>query len=107
LPSTMRLDLKSFRKLVKAPKIRFASPEDLLEILGLTPGAVSPLGLVNDTENRTIFYVDKQLWEAPIMCCHPNVNTETVQLSTEAFQSVVKATTNEFRVTKLPIITEE
>ena len=47
-----------FRRLIGAPKIRFAKPEDLSEILGITPGAVSPLGLVNDTNNKVTSIVD-------------------------------------------------
>ncbi|MHA2123353.1 MAG: YbaK/EbsC family protein [Promethearchaeota archaeon] len=55
IPYDKRLDLNQFRRSVGAPKIRFAGTEDLLETLGITPGAVSPIGLVNDTENRVIF----------------------------------------------------
>ncbi|MFW9901887.1 MAG: YbaK/EbsC family protein, partial [Candidatus Thorarchaeota archaeon] len=49
IPHENRLDLNQFRKMIGAPKIRFAGPEELLETLGITPGAVSPIGLVNDT----------------------------------------------------------
>ena len=48
IPAKKRLDLKAFRKLIGAPNVRFADDKALMEILGLTPGAVSPLGLVND-----------------------------------------------------------
>lgn len=99
-----RLDLKQFRKLVGAPKIRFASHEDLLEILGITPGAVSPIGLVNDQNNKTVFYVDRDLWNAAEICCHPNVNTETLQLTGENFRNIIKATTNQVEVLKLPYL---
>jgi Ala-tRNA(Pro) deacylase len=103
-PHEKRLDLKRFRKLVSAPKIRFAEAKDLLEILGLTPGAVSPLGLVNDKNNKTIFYVDSDLWNAAEICCHPNVNTETLQLLMENFHNIIKATTNQVEVIKLPYL---
>ena len=54
IPHEKRLDLKQFRKMIGAPKVRFAAPEELSEILGITAGAVSPIGLVNDTNNNVI-----------------------------------------------------
>ncbi len=103
-PSEKRLDLKQFRKLVGAPKIRFASHEDLLEILGIAPGVVSPIGLVNDQNDKTVFYVDRDLWNATEICCHPNVNTETLQLTRKNFRNIIKATTNQVEVLKLPYL---
>ena len=41
IPYNKRLDLNQYRKMIGAPKVRFAGPEDLLEVLGITPGAVS------------------------------------------------------------------
>ena len=55
IPHEERLDLNKFRGLIGAPKVRFAEPDDLSEILGLTPGAVSPLGLINDTKKYKIY----------------------------------------------------
>jgi Ala-tRNA(Pro) deacylase len=105
-PSEKRLDLKAFRKMVGAPNIRFASPEDLMDILGITPGAVSPLGLVNDTDHRSIFILDKELWNADTLCVHPNVNTETLQMKNEFFQKFVRITGTEIRLINLPYIEE-
>jgi Ala-tRNA(Pro) deacylase len=105
-PSEKRLDLKAFRKMVGAPNIRFASPEDLVEILGITPGAVSPLGLVNDTSHRAVFILEKELWNAKILCAHPNVNTETLQIKIEDFRKFVRATGTEIRLVNLPYIIE-
>lgn len=106
IPSEKRLDLKAFRKLIGAPKIRFASPEALLEILGLTPGAVSPLGLVNDTGHRAVFFLEKELWDAEILCVHPNINTETLQLQNEDFQRFVEATGTKIELIELPYVVE-
>lgn len=92
IPYDKRLDLNQFRRMIGAPKVRFAGPEDLLEVLGLTPGAVSPLGLVNDTDNKVLFMIDKDIWSANEICCHPNVNTETLQIPGSEFQRLIKAT---------------
>ena len=92
IPYDKRLDLNQFRRMIGAPKIRFAGPEDLLEVLGITPGAVSPLGLVNDTEDKVIFMIEEAIWNAKEVCCHPNVNTETLQIPGSEFQKLIKAT---------------
>jgi Ala-tRNA(Pro) deacylase len=103
-PHEKRLDLNQFRKSVGAPKIRFAEPEDLKEILGITPGAVSPIGLVNDINNKVIFIVDEQIWNAEEVCCHPNINTETLQIPGIEFQKLIRATGNTIEIKKLPYL---
>jgi len=101
-----RLDLKQFRKMIGAPKVRFAGPDDLKMILGLTAGSVSPLGLINDTKNKTIFMVDEEVWDAEEICCHPNINTETLQIPNVDFKKLIKATKNQIEVKKLPYLEE-
>lgn len=107
IPYDKRLDLNQFRKLIGAPKIRFAGPEDLSKILGITPGAVSPIGLVNDTNNKVIFMVDEEIWNADDVCCHPNVNTETLQIPGLEFQKLIKATGTTVEIRKLPYLEVE
>ena len=106
-PHDKRLDLNKFRRMIKAPKIRFADSEDLFDVLGITPGAVSPLGLVNDIDNKSIFIVDPEIWNAKEICCHPNVNTETLQIQGPEFQKLIKATGNIIEITELPYIDED
>jgi Ala-tRNA(Pro) deacylase len=101
-----RLDLKQFRKMIGAPKVRFAGLVDLKSILGLTAGSVSPLGLINDINNKTIFMVDEEVWNAEEICCHPNINTETLQIPNKDFQKLIKATKNLIEVKKMPFLEE-
>jgi Ala-tRNA(Pro) deacylase len=104
IPHEERLDLNQFRKLIGAPKIRFAGPEDLSEKLGISTGAVSPIGLVNDTNDNVIFIIDKKVWNAEEICCHPNVNTETLQIPGSNFQKLIKATGTSMEIRNLPYI---
>lgn len=104
IPYDKRLDLNQFRRMIGAPKVRFAEPEDLLEVLGITPGAVSPLGLVNDTEDKVIFMIDEDIWNANEICCHPNVNTETLQIPGTEFQKLIKATGTTMEIKNLPYL---
>ena len=104
IPYDKRLDLNQFRKMIGAPKVRFAKPEDLFEIFGITPGAVSPLGLINDTNNKVIFIIDETIWNAKEICCHPNVNTETLQIPGSDFQKLIKDTGTSMEIKKLPYL---
>ena len=104
IPHEKRLNIKEFRRMIGASKIRFAGPEDLFENLGITPGAVSPIGLVNDTQNKVILIVDKYIWNANEICCHPNINTETLQIPGPEFQKLIKATGTLMEIKNLPYL---
>ena len=104
IPYDKRLNLNQFRRMIGAPKVRFAGPEDLLEVLGITPGAVSPLGLVNDTEDKVLFMIEEDIWNAKEICCHPNVNTETLQIPGSEFQKLIKATGTTMEIKNLPYL---
>ncbi|MFX0135195.1 MAG: prolyl-tRNA synthetase associated domain-containing protein [Candidatus Hodarchaeota archaeon] len=104
IPHEKRLDLNKFRKLIGAPKVRFAEPEDLFEILGITSGAVSPIGLVNDANHKVIFMVDEDVWNAEEICCHPNINTQTLQIPGPEFRKLIKATETSIEIKNLPYL---
>lgn len=74
-----RVDLKDFRRKHGLRALSFASADDLLEIMKLTPGSVTPLGLLNDSEHRVKFYLDAE-FKGGMMGVHPNDNTATVYM---------------------------
>lgn len=76
-----RLNLKALSIAAGAPKLHFAEPADLLDVLGLTPGSVTVLALVNDPNHRVRLLVDADYWPAEAYLCHPLVNTATLTLS--------------------------
>jgi Ala-tRNA(Pro) deacylase len=104
ISSEKRLDLNKFRKLIGAPKVRFAGLEELSEILGITAGAVSPINLVNDINDIVIFIIDTNVWNAEEICCHPNVNTETLQIPGSDFRKLIKATGTSMEIKNLPYL---
>ncbi len=77
-----RVDLKDFRKKHGLRPLSFASPEDLMAIMGLIPGAVTPLGLLNDAERKVTLFLDSS-FSGGLVGVHPNDNTATVWLQTE------------------------
>lgn len=74
-----RVNLKDFRKAHGLRPLSFASPEDLKKYMELTPGAVTPLGLLNVEEAPITMYLDAEFKDS-IIGIHPNENTATVWL---------------------------
>ena len=66
-------------------------PLPILPGSGLIPGAVTPLGILNDTEKKVHFYLDKHFLEEPgLVGVHPNDNTATVWLKTEDLIRIIE-----------------
>ncbi len=82
--------------------LSFASPERLQKYLGLTPGSVSPFGLINDKENAVVVIVDRGLLRHEVLNYHPNVNTATLAVSREDFQRFLAECGNEVRYLEFP-----
>ncbi len=100
IPYDKKLDLNQFRKMISAPKIRFATGNELSETLGIKAGAVSPLAFINDKNNNVIFMIEESIWNAEEICCHPNINTETLQIPKNDFQKLIRDVSNNFEVRK-------
>ena len=97
-----RLDLKALGRAIGAPKLRFASEEELLAVLGLTPGAVTVLALVNDAAGQVELLVDAAYWPEAYYLCHPLVNTATLALSRESLERFLALTGHTPRVVEMP-----
>lgn len=95
-----RVNLKEFGKRNGLRKLSFASPEDLMSFMGLTPGSVTPLGLLNDKESRVRFFLDEEFTGHKIGV-HPNDNTATVWLEFEDLVCLIKSHGNEVTVTEI------
>lgn len=59
----------------------FADEATLLEVMGVKPGSVSPLGLANAASGQLDFILDAPVLDSPLVYCHPLINTQTVALS--------------------------
>lgn len=89
-----RVDLKAFRKAQGLRPLSFASAEELMARLGLIPGAVTPLGLLNGPEHRVRFYLDAEFLGNRIGV-HPCDNTATVWLQAEDLMRLIREHGNE------------
>lgn len=97
-----RVDLKEFKSKNNTRSLSFASKQDLMDIMKLMPGAVTPLGLLNDNERKVQFYIDKEFMEAPrLIGVHPNENTATVWLKTDDLIAVIEEHGNQIHVVNI------
>lgn len=81
LEISKRADLKDLVKVVGDDRLSFGSPERLMAELGLTPGSVSPFGLLNDADGSVRVLIDQDLRGAERLIFHPNINTASVVVS--------------------------
>ena len=101
MQSHKRLDLEKLAEVLDESKISFASEERLMKYLGLTPGAVGPFGLINNTDHLVIVVVDTGLLTFEKVAYHPNVNTATVVITTEDLKKFLESTGNEIKYLEL------
>lgn len=69
-------------KQIKVPRMTFADDDHMLEYLDIHPGSVSPLGLINDRDNRVSLLIDSDVLEMEKIAVHPCVNTATLVIKT-------------------------
>ena len=80
-----RVDLKKISKTLNAGNISFANEKYLFDYLGVSPGSVTPFGLLNDKKNCVFFYLDKDFLNEKIVNFHPLTNTSTLSLEISDF----------------------
>lgn len=95
-----RVDLKGFRRQHGLCALSFASTEELFSIMELTPGAVTPLGILNDTESRVHFYLDEEFIGNKIGV-HPNDNTATIWMQADDLMGLIQKHGNEAEYVKI------
>ena len=96
------VDLKGLARLLGVRKLGFGSPERLRRYLGVEPGAVSLLALVNDEAGAVEVVIDRPLWEARALACHPLVNTSTLTIARADMARFLRATGHSPRLVDVP-----
>jgi Ala-tRNA(Pro) deacylase len=89
-----RADLRAVADQIGDGKLSFASPERLMTHLGVTPGSVSPFGLINDASREVRVFLDRDFKDASRISFHPNINTVTVVLAFADFERFLAARGN-------------
>jgi Ala-tRNA(Pro) deacylase len=89
-----RANLRGIADQIGDGKLSFASPERLMSHLGVTPGSVSPFGLIHDRSHDVRVVLDQDLKAADRISFHPNINTLTITLSFSDFLRFLEACGN-------------
>ena len=92
VPYEKRVDLTQLAAVLGLRKLRFASEEELLDCLGVTPGAVSVLALINDKATRAELIMDEVIAQATALQAHPLVNTATLSIPQEGLKRFLAST---------------
>ncbi len=85
MPDDKPFNTKSFCEQINSPRLSFASGEQMEELLGCLPGCASPMGLMNDTDNRVTFVMDQAIHRSEYLVCHPCVHTGSLKIKTFDF----------------------
>lgn len=102
VPHDLAVDLDALGAQIGAGRLGFASAERLLKHLGVTPGSVSLLALVNDTAHAVECLIDRRLWEAGAIHAHPLVNSATMVIPHAALERFLAATGHAARIIDVP-----
>jgi Ala-tRNA(Pro) deacylase len=102
VPHDVAVDLDALGARLGAGRLGFASADRLLRHLGITPGSVSLLALVNDASHAVEFVVDQRIWDADAVHAHPLVNTATLVMPHAALARFLAATGHAPRIVDVP-----
>ncbi len=102
VPHDKRVDLMALGEVTGHGRVSFASPERLMTHLGVEPGSVTIMGIINDTGNNVELVIDTSVWNADFVRCHPLVNTSTVILPAEGIRTMLRLTGHEPTILDVP-----
>ena len=88
----LAIDLKSLGPQIGASRLSFGSADRLMEFLGVRPGAVSPLALINDPDQKVQLVMDKSLLEADRINVHPLVNDMALTIPVSGLEAFLDHT---------------
>lgn len=83
MPGDKPFKTKDISKQIGSARLSFGKAEFMEEYLDINPGAVSVMGLMNDTEKRVQLLIDKPILESEFVGCHPCVNTSSMKMKTK------------------------
>lgn len=101
LPEEKRAPLDVIATKIGSTRLSFASNERLMKYLKLTPGAVTPLSVINDEENAVEVILDEELKNEVKVGVHPCVNTATVLLSMNDVEKYISSCGNKIKYIKI------
>ena len=92
IPGDKTFKTSVLSKKIGSSRLSFASAEHMEELLDITPGSVSVLGLMNDKDNRVQLLIDEDVLAGEYIGCHPCINTSSLRFRTsDLLQKIIPA----------------
>jgi Ala-tRNA(Pro) deacylase len=91
-----------FQDLTPSTTMTMASPDRLKRYLGVDPGSVTLLAVINDTQKKVEVVFDRALWLSQSFRCHPLINTSALGISMQDLQRLLELTGHEVIVLDVP-----
>ncbi len=98
------IDLQQLGEILQGGRLSFASRERLWEHLGVVPGSVTPLALINDPEQRVNVVFDERVLDADPVNFHPLENTATLALNPRDLLAFIRSLGHEPRLVTMPLV---
>ena len=103
MPGDKPFKTKDLSAQIHSARLSFAKPEYMEKYLDITPGSVSVLGLMNDSEKKVQLLIDEDVMKEPYFGCHPCINTSSLKFTTEdLMQKIIPALEHEPVTVTLP-----
>ena len=97
-----RLVTKDVSKKLGTSRLSFANESYMEEYLDITPGSVSVLGLMNDTENHVQLVIDEDVLKGEYVGCHPCINTSSLRVRTaDLMEKIIPAMHHEAKIIQI------
>lgn len=104
MPGDKPFKTKDLSAQIHSARLSFAKPEYMEKYLDITPGSVSVLGLMNDSEKKVRLLIDEDVMKEPYFGCHPCINTSSLKFTTEdLMQKIIPALEHEPVTVTLPV----
>ena len=108
MPGDKPFKTKILSKQIGTARLSFASEAQMQSLLGVTPGSVTVLGLMNDTDKKVHLLIDSDLTKVEYFGCHPCINSSTLRIRTaDVLNSLVPALGHEPAFVELPWVIED
>ena len=82
MPGDKPFKTKDLSSQIGSSRLSFGSPEYMEQLVDITPGSLSILGLMNDKEGRVRLLIDKDVLSGEYIGCHPCINTSSLRIKT-------------------------
>ena len=103
MPGDKPFKTKILSKQIGSARLSFASEEQMLKHLDITPGSVSVLGLMNDGDSKVRLLVDRELLNQEYIGCHPCINSSSLKIKTsDIMEKLLPAMQHEANLVDLP-----